>query len=142
MFNARLHSENTGITLVELMIVVIVIGVIASLAIPRFMASTAKAKTAEARQILKQIHVQQRAYRQQFDTYWGNGVVVDKDNSEGLMKLGVYVMSSARYTYTIVADRTSYSCTATANLDDDPTVDTWTIDGGGALVNPVNDVVE
>jgi hypothetical protein len=48
-------------------------------------------------------------------------------------------MPSARYTYRIVADSNSFSCTATANLDDDAAVDTWTIDQDGALTNTIND---
>jgi prepilin-type N-terminal cleavage/methylation domain-containing protein len=132
------HRTDKGFTLVELMVVVIVIGVIAALAIPRFMASTSYPKTAEARQVLKQIHVQQRAYRQEYGAYWGNGVTADKDNPLNFGKLGVDLMASARYTYSIVAAQTSYTCTAT----DDPTIDTWTIDGGGELLNTVPDYSE
>ena len=131
-----------GFTLLELMIVVIVIGVIAALAIPRFMASTTKAKTAEVSQILKQVHVQERAYRQEYDTYWGNGVSADGSNPLNFAKLGVMIMEGARYTYSIEATPTTFRCTATANLDDDPAVDTWTIDDGGALIQTTNDVVE
>jgi type IV pilus assembly protein PilE len=136
------YRMDRGFTLVELMIVVIVIGVIAALAIPRFMACTTYPKTAEARQLLKQIHVQQCAYRQEFGTYWGNGVTADKDTPLNFAKLGVEMMASARYTYSIVAAQTTFSCTAKANLDDDPTVDTWTIDGGGELLNTVPDYSE
>jgi len=134
--------KEKGFTLVELLIVVVIIGVIAALAIPRFMACTAYPKTAEARQVLKQIHVQQRAYRQEYGTYWGNGVSADKDTPLNFSKLGVTLMASARYTYSIVAAQTSYTCTAKANIDDDPTVDTWTIDGGGELLNTVPDYSE
>jgi len=142
MLSTHRYRMERGFTLVELMIVVIVIGVIAALAIPRFMAATTYPKTAEARQLLKQIHVQQRAYRQEFGTYWGNGVSADKDAPLNFAKLGVTLMASARYTYSIVAGQTSYTCTAKANLDDDPAVDTWTIDGGGELLNTVPDFSE
>lgn len=135
-------DRNRGYTLIELMVVVIIIGVIAALTIPRFMACSAFPKTAEARQILKQIHVQQRAYRQEYGTYWGNGVTADKDNRLNFSKLGVALMESARYSYTIVAAPTAYTCTATANIDDDPTIDTWTIDDGGELLNSVPDYSE
>jgi type II secretory pathway pseudopilin PulG len=124
------------------MVVVIVLGVIAALAIPRFMAASAKPKTAEAMSILKQVHVQQRAYRQEYGHYWGNGIVADKDNPLNFARLGVDIMADARYTFTMSANQTSYSCTAEANIDDDPTVDTWVIDGGGVLQNTVNDFSE
>jgi len=136
------HRSTRGFTLIELFIVVIVAGILAALAIPRFMASTTKSKSAEAMQILKQIHVQERAYRQEYDTYWGNGLVGDKNNTDVFAKLGVTIMAGARYTYTIVAERTSFTCTATSNLDDDDAVDTWTIDDGGQLIQTINDVVE
>ncbi|GAB4322719.1 MAG: hypothetical protein Kow0074_14520 [Candidatus Zixiibacteriota bacterium] len=136
------HQSTRGFTLIELFIVVIVAGILAALAIPRFMASTTKSKSAEAMQILKQIHVQQRAYRQEYDTYWGNGAIGDRNNTDSFSKLGIHIMESARYTYSIVAEKTSFTCTATSNLDDDDTVDTWIINDRGELIQTVNDVVD
>lgn len=138
----RRHTSIHGFTLIELFIVVIIAGILAALVIPRFMASTTKSKTAEAMQILKQIHVQQRAYRQEYDTYWGNGMIGDGANPESFSRLGVYIMEDARYTYSIAAEKTSFTCTATSNLDDDDVIDTWTIDDGGELIQTVNDMVE
>ncbi|MGB2697687.1 MAG: hypothetical protein WBD28_07490 [Candidatus Zixiibacteriota bacterium] len=40
-------------------------------------------------------------------------------------------MPGARDTYRIAADSTSFSYTATANLGDDATVDTWSINQEG-----------
>ncbi len=71
MFN-RFHNRK-GFTLIELMIVVVIIGILAALAIPRFMQATTKSKQSEAKQILKQIYTMQRAYRQMYDTYACNG---------------------------------------------------------------------
>ena len=70
---SRFHRDTKGFTLIELMIVVVIIGILAALAIPRFMRSTTKAKQSEAKQILKQIYTMQRAYRQYYDTYACNG---------------------------------------------------------------------
>ncbi len=67
------HRDSKGFTLIELMIVVVIIGILAALAIPRFMRATTRAKQSEAKQILKQIYVMQRAYRQQYETYACNG---------------------------------------------------------------------
>ena len=86
------------------------------------------------------MRVQQRAYRQEYDTYWGNGVSADKSNPGNFAKIGISVMTSARYTYTIAADQMTFRCTATSNIDDDATIDTWTIDDSGALLNTIDDV--
>lgn len=135
----KLRRSDRGFTLIELMVVVVIIGILASIAIPRFMASTAKAKTSEAKLILKQVLVMQRAYRQEYDAYWGNGVSMDKANPNNFARLTVTLMDGARYTYTMVSDVMGFTCTATANLDDDPTIDTWSIDSAGELVNTIDD---
>jgi len=50
------------------------------------------------------------------------------------------VQTSAMYTYAIVAAANTFTATATANLDDDATVDTWTIDQTGVLTCTIDDV--
>jgi prepilin-type N-terminal cleavage/methylation domain-containing protein len=55
--------KKNGFTLVELMIVVVIIGILAGVSMPRFQSAADKAKAAEAPQILTSIAGAQEAYR-------------------------------------------------------------------------------
>lgn len=134
---SKFQKNQKGFTLIELMIVVVIIGILAALAIPRFMTASTKSKQSEAKGILKQIYVMNRAYFQE------NGTYTDDFNL-----LGVEVPDPAvsRYTYTIpTANATNFLAEAEApdpGIDDDATVDKWSIDDTGLLWNDVNDVTD
>ncbi|MGH8004909.1 MAG: type IV pilin protein, partial [Limisphaerales bacterium] len=130
--------------LIELMIVVVIIGILAALAIPRFMRATTKSKQSEAKQILKQVYVMQQAYRQEKDTYFITAAVAGSATPAAFATIGVEIGPTARYSYTFTAaNATMFTCTAAAaqNLDDDPTVDAWTITETGSLVCTVDDAI-
>jgi prepilin-type N-terminal cleavage/methylation domain-containing protein len=140
----RLRQNRRGWTLIELMIIVVIVGVLAALAIPRFISTTVKSKQSEAQLILKQIYEGQRIYRQEAGTYWipTAGTVADKDNPAAFAFIGVQITEPARYGYTIDGNRTSFTATATcAVLDDDPALDQWSIDQDGNLIAISDDVV-
>lgn len=134
------HNKK-GFTLIELMIVVVIIGILAALAIPRFMTATTRSKQSEAKQILKQVYTMQHAYRQGSNpaTYGDNGVNIAAPGGGTFPTIGVEVMTNNLYAYAMVAAANNFTCTATANLDDDPTVDLMTITETGVLVQlPAN----
>ncbi len=135
------RKSNKGFTLIELMIVVVIIGILAALAIPRFMRSTTKAKQSEAKQLLKQVYTMQRAYRQEFDSYCLNGATASAAAPNAFAQIGVEIMSTARYTYVMTAAANTFQCVATANLDDDATNDVWQIDQTGNLQCTSNDAI-
>jgi prepilin-type N-terminal cleavage/methylation domain-containing protein len=142
----KLQRNQKGFTLIELMIVVVIIGILAALAIPRFMKATTKSKQSEAQQVLKQIYTMQRTYRQAKDTYWtptaGNASAAAPN---AFAELGVEVMLSARYTYSMGGVTTStFIATATVSdpgLDDDAAPDIWTINQDGDLLCTSDDSV-
>lgn len=138
---SKFHKSQKGFTLIELMIVVVIIGILAALAIPRFMRSTTKAKQSEAKQLLKQIYTMQRAYRQENDVYTLNGVTASAAAPNTFATIGVEIQASARYAFVMVAAANTFTCTATANLDDDATNDVWTINQAGALTCTSDDSV-
>jgi type IV pilus assembly protein PilA len=134
---SKFHRSQKGFTLIELMIVVVIIGILAALAIPRFMRATTKSKQSEAKSILKQIYVMERSYRQEKDTYFPPSGNVTVQPGNAIADLGIEIMSSARYSYTITGGTNAFTATAgsigATGLDDDATLDLWQITDAGVL---------
>jgi prepilin-type N-terminal cleavage/methylation domain-containing protein len=130
-----LRPNQKGFTLLELMIVVVILGILAAMAIPRFITVTSKAKQSEAKLILKQIYSNQRIYFEQFGEYWipPGGTIANQANPFAFAEILVEVQNPARYDYVLAGTPTTFTATATANLDDDPTIDEWTINEQGQL---------
>ncbi len=132
------NKREKGFTMIELMIVVVIIGILAAMAIPKFMLSTNRAKQSEAKQLLKQIYAMQHAYRQEYNTY-PSYPLTTPGTASAWADIGVEFQASARYSYVCIGGANAFTATATADLDDDPTIDTWIVNETGAVTCTTND---
>lgn len=132
-------EKHRGFTLLELLIAVVIVGLLASIAIPNLLDMRKRARTSEARANLGTIWVLQEAYHAEYNFY--NRPSTDLapglyDGSTGWEELGFYPRGTILYGYEMIsADTTSFRAQATGNIDTDPDPDIWNIDELGRLVH-------
>jgi hypothetical protein len=93
-----------------------------------------------ARQLLNQIYQIQTAYYSQYHSYCLNGVTTFAGDSSYYENLGIVPPLNDRYSYFMTAGADLFTCTATANIDFDPDVDTWVIDQSQTLACVIDDI--
>ena len=147
-------NKNDGFTLVELMIVVAIIGILATLAIPDFMKMQAKSKQSEAKMNLGAIYVAQVAYFTEQSSY-AKGA-----NAFDLIGWQPEDIRSARYSYMlsddliqppnpppslpapIDIDNYSFTAIAAGNIDNDNSIDVWYINDAKRLLHISSDLAD
>jgi type IV pilus assembly protein PilA len=105
-------QKEKGFTLVELLVVIIIIGILAAIALPNFLGQTAKAKQTEAQQNIGSINRTQTAYRSENPNFASN---FDTLGIGSLAGTGSMAFTS-NYSYSLSA--TSNSATITARSND------------------------
>ena len=122
-----------GFTLIELLVVIIVIGILATVAVPQYLKATEKAKQAKAKNALALIGQGLKMYRAENDTYVGATLI---GINTGYVELGsiatgndgdwIYTIPTATITgYTAQAARVpsvGTACTLQINQDNAITV--------------------
>jgi prepilin-type N-terminal cleavage/methylation domain-containing protein len=68
MNSARLRARSAGFTLIELMIVVVIIGILAGMAVSRYNVSSHRSKQKEADLLLKQVYQSHMTYMAEHGT--------------------------------------------------------------------------
>ncbi len=125
--NLQKINKTRGFTLIELMIVVAIIGILVSIAIPNFTKFICKAKQLEAKKNLITLRSCEEAYRAEYDTYGSN-----------LDKIGFTFSGTSTYTYSFAINANPNTFTAHSKRNISGKEDEWTINQSGILSNTSN----
>jgi prepilin-type N-terminal cleavage/methylation domain-containing protein len=108
--------NNKGFTLIELMIVVVIIGILAAIAIPRFTSVSEGAKQAEAEPILKQMCSLAEAYELRYGAFPDGAAAAAAGGTGPALGTAGWSDPQAEYygTWTLTAATRSATATKTA----------------------------
>lgn len=115
-----------GFTIIELALVLVIIGILATLAVTTYSHLQKKAKRVQAQVALKHLSKTEYTYFSEFDTYTDDPNILSFDP-----------MNYDYYTISITADKYDFTGKAEGNLDSDPDLEVWVIHRSGAPI-PVN----
>lgn len=135
-FTIGMKSQE-GFSLTELMVVLVIVGVLVLLALPRLMPVVTKAKATEAKLQLKQLYTMEQSFKFEHDHYSQNlseiGFEQEKLVAEG---------GQARYKIEVTsADEKTFSALATSTVDfnGNGVFNVWSVDQTGAIKEKVPD---
>jgi len=146
---ASQRRAGNGFTLIEVLLVVVIIGVLATVSIPVLSKYQLKSKTAEGKTNLGAIRVGEEAYFSEFETYLvvdpepatipGSTRATFNDAASGFAELGFQPEGTVYFSYgaAVSGDTVGYTADAGADIDGNGVVQFWGYtkrDGSGALV--------
>ena len=133
----KILSNNLGFTLMELMIAIVIIGILASIAVPKYLSITRKAKETEAKMMLSHVYSLQESYYYENDIYSENLEEIGFEQENLIIEGG-----KARYKIDIVkADELGFLATATAvvDFDKDGVFSVWEVKEDGKILIKIPD---
>jgi type IV pilus assembly protein PilE len=131
------YLNDEGFSLTELLVVIVVIGILVLLALPKFTSVVSKAKETEAKIMLNHLHTLQQAYYFENDTYTADLMQLGFEQQRLITDGG-----TARYKIEIIkANAVEYEAQATAivDFDKDGTLNVWKINHEGKPVQTIPD---
>ncbi len=103
-----------GFTLLELIVVIVIIGILATFAMPAFMTTKEHALGNEAQANLRLIRAAERIYRMEQGTYFpATGSVTDIGGSSGINENLKLFLNENNWDYTISGGTDTFTATAT-----------------------------
>lgn len=133
----KILNREDGFSLTELLVVLVIIGILILLALPRLMPVVTKAKTTEAKLNLKQVYMLQKSYKFENDKYSAALEEIGYEQ-ETLVSNG----GNARYKIEIAqSELNTFKATATAvvDFDNDGTFNVWEVTENGVIKEAVPD---
>lgn len=137
--NSKSILLKSGMSLIELMIVIVIIGILGGLLYPNFQKLVKRARQTEAKNMLHSLYMSQQIYKSLNDKF-----------TDSITELDIDIPQESIYKYTIIIEDSSitdassseYIIQAEGNIDDDDTVDRWIIDSSKKINNTIDDVLE
>ncbi|HOV98342.1 MAG TPA: prepilin-type N-terminal cleavage/methylation domain-containing protein [Bacteroidota bacterium] len=135
--NINFYYSSSGFSLTELMVVLVIIGVLVLLAMPKLLPIVTKAKTTEAKLMLKQVITLEQSYKFENDRYSNSLAEIGFEQSKLISEGG-----QARYKIEITsADEKSFVARAISTVDfnNNGVYNVWVADETGAIKEEVPD---